>query len=233
MATRGGSAGAFTLAASSFDAARPAHRSRFPGALLAQPTAWAEAWPFLPTPQAVEIIAIDSDGQPALDRPASADGLGKRTLGAKVGAVLILGNPLVADAELPVRVAEGVADALALAARFAGPAIASMGDAGMTAKGFPQWLATATDGVVIHADNDAAGRAAASRLCGAVRIHGGTARAVLPPQGKDAGVVAGDNPFEPLTEHWPGYADTLAEMNGWPRWEAQRQAALLMEEVPA
>ena len=202
-------------------------------ALLAQPTAWAEAWPFLPNPQAIEIIAVDSDGQPALDRPASEDGLGKRTLGAKVGAVLILGNPLVADAELPVRVAEGVADALALAARFAGPAIASMGDAGMTAKGFPQWLATATDGVVIHADNDAAGRAAASRLCGAVRIHGGTARAVLPLQGKDAGVVAGDNPFEPLTEHWPGYADTLAEMNGWPRWEAQRQAALLMEEVPA
>ena len=157
----------------------------------------------------------------------------KRTLGAKVGAVLILGNPLVADAELSVRVAEGVADALALAARFAGPAIASMGDAGMKAEGFPQWLATATAGVVIHADNDAAGRAAASRLCGAVLVHGGTARAVLPPQGKDAGVVAGDNPFEPLTEHWPGYADTLAEMNGWPRWEAQRQAALLMEEVLA
>ena len=127
-------------------------------ALLAQPTAWAEAWPFLPNPQAVEIIAVDSDGQPALDRPASADGLGKRTLGSKVGAVLILGNPLVADAELPVRVAEGVADALALAARFAGPAIASMGDAGMTAEGFPQWLATATAGVVIHVDNDAAGR---------------------------------------------------------------------------
>ena len=201
--------------------------------LLAQPAAWAKAWPRLPLPQAVEIIAVDSDGQPALDRPESEGGLGKRTLGAKVGAVLILGNPLVADAELSVRVAEGVADALALAARFAGPAIASMGDAGMTAEGFPQWLATATAGVVIHADNDAAGRAAASRLCGAVRIHGGTARAVLPPQGKDAGVVAGDNPFEPLTEHWPGYADTLAEMNGWPRWEAQRQAALLMEEVLA
>ena len=56
---------------------------------------------------------------------------------------------------------------------------------------------------------------------------------MLPPQGKDAGVVAGDNPFEPLTEHWPGYAATLAEMNGWPRWEAQRQAALLMEQVLA
>ncbi len=81
--------------------------------------------------------------------------------------------------------------------------------------------------------NDEAGQAAASRLCGAVRMHGGAARAVLPPQGKDAGVIAGANPFMPLTQRWPGYADTLAAVNDWPRWEAQRQAALLMEEVPA
>ncbi len=44
---------------------------------------------------------------------------------------------MVAEAEAEVRVAEGVADALALAARFAGPAISSMGDAGMTAEGSP------------------------------------------------------------------------------------------------
>ena len=199
-------------------------------ALLAKPTAWAEAWPRLPSPQAVEIIAVDRDGKPALDRPQQEDGLGKRTLGAKTGAVLILGNPLLTNIEASVRVAEGVADALALAARFTGPAVASMGDAGMTADGFSEWLASAAGGVVIHADNDEPGQAAASRLCGAVRIHGGTARAVLPPQGKDAGVVARDNPFAPLTQSWPGYADTLAEVNGWPRWEAQRQAALQMEE---
>ena len=202
-------------------------------ALLASPPAWTDAWPRLPTPQAVEIIAVDWEGNPAFDRPASENGLGKRTLGAKTGAVLILGSPLVADAETSVRVAEGVADALALAARFAGPTVASMGDAGMTADGFSAWLASAAGDVVIHADNDEPGQAAASRLCGAVRIHGGTARAVLPAQGKDAGVVAAENPFAPLTQSWPGYAHTLAEMNGWPRWEAQRQAALLMEEVPA
>ena len=202
-------------------------------ALLAKPTAWADVWPRLPSPQAVEIIAVDWEGDPALDRPASEGGLGKRTLGAKTEAVLILGNPHTSDADAPVRVAEGVADAMALAARFTGPAVASMGDAGMTAEGFAEWLANAAEGVVIHADNDDAGQKAASRLCGAVRIHGGTARAVLPPQGKDAGVIAGANPFAALTESWPGYADTLAEMNGWPRWEAQRQAALLMEEVPA
>lgn len=201
-------------------------------ALLAKPTAWAEAWPRLPNPQAVEIIAVDRDGNPALDRPQQDGGLGKRTLGNKTEAVLILGNPLLATIDTPVRVAEGVADALALAARFAGPAVASMGDAGMTADGFAEWLASAASGVVIHADNDDAGQKAAGRLCGAVRIYGGNPRAVLPPEGKDAGVVSSTNPFATLAESWPGYADTLAEMNSWPRWEAQRQAALLMEELP-
>ena len=202
-------------------------------ALLANPTTWTEAWPRLPNPQAVEIIAVNREGNPALDRPEQEGGMGKRTLGEKTGAVLILGNPRLTSIEAPVRVAEGVADAMALAARFSGPAVASMGDAGMNADGFARWLASAGEGVVIHADNDHAGQKAASRLCGAVRVHGGTARAVLPPEGKDAGVVSTMNPFITLTESWPSYADTLAEMNGWPRWEAQRQAALLMEEVPA
>ena len=202
-------------------------------ALLANPDAWAEAWPRLPDPQAVEIIAVDREGNPALDRPHRDGGLDKRTLGDKTRAVLILGSPLLASIEAPVRVAEGVADALALAARFSGPAVASMGDAGMNANGFAGWLACAAAGAIIHADNDAAGQRAASRLCGGVRIHGGDARAVLPPQGKDAGVVSGMNPFAELTESWPGYAHTLVEMNGCPRWEAQRQASLLMEEAPA
>ena len=56
---------------------------------------------------------------------------------------------------------------------------------------------------------------------------------MLPSEGKDAGVVSSMSPFTELTESWPSYADTLAEINEWPRWEAQRQAALLMEEVPA
>ena len=202
-------------------------------ALLAQPVAWAEAWPDLPAPQAVEIIAVDADGQPALDRPHPDRGLGKRTLGDKTGAVLILGNPLLTSIDAPVRVAEGAADALALAARSPGPAVASMGDAGMNAAGFAVWLASAAAGVIIHADNDPAGQKAASRLCGGVRVHRGTARAVLPPEAKDPGVVSSMNPFVKLTENSPSYADTLAEMNGWPRWEAQRQASLMMESVPA
>ena len=202
-------------------------------ALLAKPTDWASAWPNLPNPQAVEIIAVDANGNPAFDRPQANGGLGKRTLGDKTGTLLFLGNPMLASANAPVRVAEGVADALALTARFTGPAVASMGDAGMNAAGFAQWLANAVEGVIIHADNDPAGQKAASRLCGTIRIHGGNARAVLPPEGKDAGVASSMHPFNALTQNWPGYADTLAEINGWPRWEAQRQAALTMESLSA
>lgn len=202
-------------------------------ALLAKPADWADAWPELPKPQAVEIIAMDRNGNPALDRPQRDGGLGKRTLGDKTGRILVLGNPLLATTDAPVRVAEGVADALALAARFTGPAVASMGDAGMNAAGFAHWLTSAVEGVIIHADNDPAGRKAASSLCGGIRIHGGTARAVLPSEGKDAGVVSSMNPFDALAENWPSYADTLVQMHGWPRWEAQRQAVLMMEGMMA
>ena len=149
---------------------------------------------------------MDQEGNPALDRPQRDGGLDKRTLGDKTGRVLVLGNPLLVTIDAPVRVAEGVADALALAARFTGPAVASMGDAGMNATGFAQWLASTVEGVIIHADNDTAGQKAASRLCGGIRIHGGTARAVLPPDGKDAGVVSSMNPFDALTDNWPSYA---------------------------
>ena len=202
-------------------------------ALLAKPSDWAHAWPELPKLAAIEIIAVDQAGHPALDRPQRDGGLDKRTLGSKTGAVLVIGNPILDNADAAVRVAEGVADALALAARFPGPAVASMGDAGMNATGFPQWLATAAQGVIIHADNDDAGQRAARRLRGSILIHGSTARAVLPPEGKDAGVAASLHPFPPFTTTWPGYADTLAEMHQLPRWEAQRQAALIMEASSA
>ena len=50
------------------------------------------------------------DGSPALDR-----GLTKRTYAAAQDAVVVLGCPLLEDAAAPVDVAEGLADALALA----------------------------------------------------------------------------------------------------------------------
>ena len=82
-------------------------------ALAAPPAAWTVAWPELPIPQSVQIIAVDAEGNPALDRPADSGGLGKRSIGSTTGAIVVLGCAELADALEPVRVAEGVADALA------------------------------------------------------------------------------------------------------------------------
>ena len=106
-------------------------------ALLAKPAEWADAWPrTYRNRRRWRSSPWISNGNPALDRPPRDGGLGKRTLGDKTGRVLTLGNPLLGSTDAPVRVAEGVADALALAARFTGPMVASMGDAGMNATGF-------------------------------------------------------------------------------------------------
>ena len=85
-------------------------------AVAAQPAAWLAAWPNPPQPAAVQLVSIDAEGNPALDRPADTGGLDKRTLEARDGAVVLLGNPSLAVAVAPVEVAEGLADALALAA---------------------------------------------------------------------------------------------------------------------
>ena len=90
-------------------------------AVAAQPAAWLAAWPNPPQPVALQLVSIDAEGLPALDRLADAGGLDKRTLGTREGAVVLLGNPAFALAVASVEVAEGLADALALAARADAP----------------------------------------------------------------------------------------------------------------
>ena len=133
-------------------------------ALVAPPWAWAEAWPGLPEPQSVELIAIKSNGTPALDRPANSGGLGKRTHGTKTGAVVVFGCPDLTLPMGPARVAEGVADALALASRYPGPAVATLGTSGMGDGELAEWLATCREGITIHADADEAGERKARPL---------------------------------------------------------------------
>ena len=124
-------------------------------ALIAPPAAWPAFWPGLPAIQALQRIAVDRDGAPALDRPADAGGLGKRSLGPTAGGIVVIGCPLLDEALDPVRVAEGVADTLALASRYPGPAVATVGTEGMRDGALAAWLATAPAGVVVHADADA------------------------------------------------------------------------------
>ena len=197
-------------------------------ALAAPPETWSTAWPDLPVPQAVQLIAVDARGASALDRPAEAGGLGKRSLGSTTGLVVVFGCSDLAEALEPVRVAEGVADALALASRYPGPSVATLGTSAMSDDKLHRWLAGATAGTVIHIDADAGGEDAARRLRRQIQAAGGTVRAVLPAEGKDAAEAAAARPFPPLPEGWEEYAATLRDTTSWPRWEIARQAVTLM-----
>ena len=66
-------------------------------------------------PSGVQLVSVDVDGRPAPDIDGP-DGLAMRSIGAMRGAVCVLGMPA---ADRGVNVAEGLDDALALAARLA------------------------------------------------------------------------------------------------------------------
>ena len=211
-------------------------------ALAAQPVAWATAWPGLPNVAAVQLVHIDAQGQPALDRPAEAGGRDKRAMGILQGAAVILGNPLLPEASVPVHIAEGLADALGLASRVEGTAISALGTSGMMGQDqfLAQWLAGAAQGVRVHCDTDEpkqgrppAGRRAAAMLLVAINNAGGGALIVPPAPGcKDyaAGCAQGPD-FGPLPEGWDDYAKTLRETTDWPRWEIARMATIILQEL--
>ncbi len=122
--------------------------------LAAPPSAWADVWPQLPLPVGVQLVHLDAGGQPALDRPLESGGLQKRTYGLVWGAALIIGNPLLEEALTPARVAEGLADTLALASRHEGPVICAFGTSGLRSLTLARWLAGAPRRVLVHSDRD-------------------------------------------------------------------------------
>ena len=221
----------------------PATR-KHPGAgsiivLTALPEAWTAAWPELPAPNGAQTITVAEDGQKCLDKPANEGGVDKRTLsGSAGGSVVIIGCPDLSEALDPVRVAEGLADALAVASRYPGPAVATLSAGAMRRPELAEWLATAPGGVVVHADDDTgkngrppAGLPAARDLCRSIEALGGRARAIMPSGGvKDAADAAALMPFGALPEGWAEYGSTLRETTNWPRWEVARAASTTLQE---
>ena len=94
-------------------------------ALFAPLGAWIEAAPEHPAPSGVQLVHVDADGSPTTDR----GGLGKRSHGRLSGAIVALGEPLGAAGR--VHVAEGIADALAIAGREPGAVLAAGGTSGL------------------------------------------------------------------------------------------------------
>lgn len=204
-----------------WDNDRPAWAGESVGCLLALYAplhAWTDAWPELPTPAGVQRIPVAADGR----------GVGeKRSLGPSAGCLVVVGNPQTA----PIRVAEGVADALALAARLPGPALAVLGTGGYrgeAAAAIAAWAKAGNREVVIYADlDDNRAGDKAGDLRKTINQAGGKAQAVYPPSGAtDPADQATRLPFPPLPDGWRGMAQDLQERHAWPWWECCRAASL-------
>ena len=201
-------------------------------AMAAQPTAWTQAWPNLPELSCIQLVFIAQDGSPTMDR-----GLNKKTYAAVQDAVVVLGCPLLEQTMAPVEVAEGLADALALAARSPAPAVATLGTAGMTSATIADWLAT-SPATQVWADRDIskAGRAPPGQRHGRELVRlvndaGGSAEALhAPAPHKDPAAAAAAIGFNNPGPAWPEYARTLSETTEWPRWEIARQAMAMCAE---
>ncbi len=101
-------------------------RGKRPGSLIAgfaPLRAWAGPKDF--APEGVQLVHIGPDDSPATDR----GGLGKRSHGSMSGRVCLIGDSLPEAGR--VHVAEGIADALAIAAREFGAVIAAGGTVGI------------------------------------------------------------------------------------------------------
>ena len=202
-------------------------------AMAATPMAWTKAWPSLPELRSIQLVFVAEDGTPARDR-----GLNKRTYAPATNAVIVLGCPLLEQTTAPVDVAEGLADALALAARSPAPAVATLGTSGMSSSTIAEWLAT-SPATRVWADRDEskAGRAPPGQRHGRHLVRlingaGGNASAVhAPAPHKDPAAAAADLGFAALDPAWTEYARTLAETTDLPRWEIARQAMAMCAEA--
>ncbi len=136
-----------------------------------------------PEPTGVQLIHIAPNGQPRRDR----EGLDKRSHGTIGGSVVLVGESL-SDAGR-IHVAEGVADALAVAAREEGAVIATGGTTGF--QRLAPDLARLRIPVTIWPDGDPEGRRAAQRLAGALRARCVVVSLARVPDGLDPAAMGG------------------------------------------
>ena len=133
-------------------------------------------------------------------------------------------------------VCEGLKDALALASRFEGCVITTIGADIFThlSKGSTiDQVATSGAPVQVYSDRDPesmTGQRAGLKTVDAIRRAGGEARLLLPPEGcKDAGEWAGNTAFRDAGDTLVSYRDSLMETDPrLPEWEAARIASIVL-----
>ena len=121
---------------------------------LAPLAAWYAASPKAPAPTAVQLVNIDAEGKPALDRPEADRGLSKRTYGNASGHVFLIGAGDV------LHVCEGLADGLRIRRYEGGVVAIACGTSGILQ--CPAWTGFERyHRVCLWPDGDEGGREAA------------------------------------------------------------------------
>ena len=206
-------------------------------ALAAPSGEWRERWPLLPGCRSLQRIPVGGDG---------AGGGIKKSLGRMYGAVMVLGDPRggVGGA----LVCEGVADGLALAARYRETVVVVFGTAAMegaAGNGVGAFLAGFEGGVTVWADADQpsggvdarprrgpAGGRAAYGLQRAVVDAGGRCQLCQPAGvAKDVAELAAAAGFRDFDRRSvvAGVQELRGQALGAPEWELWRRASLEVE----
>lgn len=181
-------------------------------AAAAWPREWLKAWPAVPTPRAVHAVFMGAAK--------------KLTFGPVRDCCVLIGNPDPGSGCLVV--AEGLADALALASRRPGTVAATLTTPPRQGRVFD--YAARWPEVAVYADDDSAGRRAARRLRALLEARGVAASAVT-LAAKDAAAAAARRPLPDIA----GQRDKLREQAfaqpPGPPDERVRQAAIAMTQT--
>ena len=189
-------------------------------AALAPLEEWEAAWPAAPDrPRAVHTVFVDGTGQPAFDRPADRGGLRKRSYGPMARSVFLVGQM---RGDHDAAVVEGLADALAVAARLPGPVVTQFGTAGHYSGDLLDAVKDAGR-VAIWADLDGPGLRAAHTL----RSQVGPRACVLGVGRGDDPAAAG-GPFAPIDPADLEREAAIEAAAGLPAHEARRISSQLL-----
>ena len=192
---------------------------------------WAKRWPHLPNPTCIELVHLDAEGLPSLDKPAEEGGLGKRSYGIRQGAVCLLGDPRPESA-VGLVIVEGLADALALASRSPETAAAVGGVSGLQADRLLDWLSRWSS-VTVYADDDPDGVDSARRLR-RLLAHRASRPASTPWRVNTTTRATTRRTIPWRTSTWTPRASSrrTSEQEGLPRWEAARLAMMAVGPLP-
>ena len=194
---------------------------------------WMREWPKIPLPWGFTFVFVSEDGRPATGPSQAGKRVNKKSWGARKDSVVCLGDPREPSVW---RVCEGLKDALAVGSRLEGCVITTIGaDIGthLSIGSTIEQVATSWIPARVYADMDEvsmAGQRSGLKTVDAIRLAGGSAQLLLPPEGiKDAGEWAGATIFRDVSDALVSYRDTLMDIDPQlPEWEAARIASVAL-----